>query len=135
MTEERHARAAEAVYRTNARTMNSRKEPSGRTRACRPLLTTSTISTQHAASASARDHHKQQGRTRMRCSQGPGAPDGASSGQDGAALARCRLAAGITARAIDLVAAAAITLAPSKVRFGPLDAIGAAAAAADDNGK
>ncbi len=70
----------------------------------------------------------------MRCSQGPGAPDGASSGQDGAALARCRLAAGITARAIDLVAAAAITLAPSKVRFGPLGASGAAAAATEEGG-
>ncbi len=70
----------------------------------------------------------------MRCSQGPGAPDGASSGQDGAALARCRLAAGITARANDLVAAAAVTLAPSKVRLGLLGALGAAAAAVDDDG-
>jgi hypothetical protein len=61
---------------------SSGKEPSGRARSRGPLLDTTSTSTQQAASASAMDHHGQPpGRTLMRCVRGPGASDGASTGQ------------------------------------------------------
>ncbi len=72
-------------------TRSTGKEPSGLARSCGPLLNTTSTSPQQAASASTMDHLEQQRKTMMRRGIGPGASDGASTGQERAAVARQRL--------------------------------------------
>ncbi len=66
--------------------MSSLKKPSGPTRSCGPLLTSSTASPQQTASASTRDHLEQQGKTRMRRGQALGAATGATLREKHSAL-------------------------------------------------
>jgi hypothetical protein len=81
--------ATNTVNRFCAPTMSSEKEPSGLARMCGPLLRTAPTSTQHPASASTMDHHEQlQGKTWMRRVVGPGASNGASTGQEATCVLR-----------------------------------------------
>ncbi len=87
ITEKAAATAAVAGIRLSAKAKCTRKKPSRRARSCGPLLNPST-SSQQAASANTSDHLVQRGTTKMRCGQGPGAPDGAFTGQRRAAPAQ-----------------------------------------------